>query len=66
MMKSPGEIWESLGEIDDEEDQHVLARLFVMYEDLVTQNGETEETKRFFQNLGNAIELTQECNLNRR
>jgi hypothetical protein len=66
MMRSPNEIWEALGDIDDEEAQHVLARLFAMYEDMVTRDGETKETSRFFQNLNNAIELTQECNLNRR
>lgn len=65
-MRSPNEIWEALGDIDDEEAQHVLARLFAMYEEMVTRGGETEETSRFFQNLNNAIELTQECNLNRR
>jgi hypothetical protein len=65
-MRSPNEIWEALGDIDDEEAQHVLARLFTMYEELVTRDGETKETSRFFQNLDNAIELTQECNLNRR
>lgn len=65
-MRSPNEIWEALGDIDDEEGQHVLARLFAMYEDQVTRDGETKETSRFFQNLDNAIELTQECNLNRR
>lgn len=66
MMRSPSEIWEALGAIDDEEAQHVLARIFTMYEEMVTRNGETKETSRFFQNLDNAIELTQECNLNRR
>lgn len=65
-MRSPNDIWEALGDIDDEEAQHVLSKLFVMYEDLVTRNGESQETNRFFQNLDNAIELSQECNLNRR
>ncbi|BHH85488.1 hypothetical protein [Desulforhopalus sp. 52FAK] len=65
-MRSPNELWEALGDIDDEEAQHVLARLFAMYEQMLTQDGATEETDRFFQNLHNAIELTQECNLNRR
>ncbi|MFT5727556.1 MAG: hypothetical protein ACI8PB_001692 [Desulforhopalus sp.] len=66
MMKSPNDIWEALGDIEDEEAQHVLARIFTMYEEMVTRNGETEETNRFFQNLSNAIDVTQECNLNRR
>lgn len=65
-MRSPNELWEALGEIDDEEAQHVLTKLFTMYEQMLSQDGATEETNRFFQNLHNAIELTQECNLNRR
>ena len=65
-MRSPNEIWEALGDIADEEAQHVLARLFSMYEEMVVRDGETKETNRFFQNMDNAIELTQECNLNRR
>ena len=65
-MRSPNEIWEALGDIADEEAQHVLARLFSMYEEMVARDGETKETNRFFQNMDNAIELTQECNLNRR
>lgn len=65
-MRSPNEIWEALGDIDEEEATHVLTRLFSMYEELQTLGGETEETNRFFQNLNNAIDLTQECNLNRR
>lgn len=66
MMRSPNEIWEALGEIDEEEIPHVLTKLFTMYEQLLTQEGETEETTRFFRNLGNAIDLSRECNLNRR
>jgi len=65
-MKSPNELWEALGDIDDEEAPHVLTKLFAMYEQMVTRNGATAETDRFFQNLQNAIELSQECNLNRR
>lgn len=65
-MRSPNELWEALGEIDDDEAQHVLTKLFTMYEQRLTQDGATQETDRFFQNLHNAIELTQECNLNRR
>lgn len=65
-MRSPNEIWEALGDIADEEAQHVLARLFSMYEEMRARDGETKETNRFFQNLDNAIDMTQECNLNRR
>ena len=65
-MRSPNEIWEALGELDEEEAPHVLTKLFAMYEQMLGQGGDTEEINRFFQNLDNAIELSQECNLNRR
>lgn len=65
-MRSPNELWEALGEVTEEEAQHVLTKLFAMYEQLLEQQGTTEETERFFRCLDNAIELSQECNLNRR
>ena len=65
-MRSPNELWEALGEVDQEEAQHVLTKLFAMYESFLEQHGQTEETERFFRYLDNAIELSQECNLNRR
>ena len=65
-MRSPNDIWEALGELDEEEAPHVLTKLFAMYEKILTQEGESKETNRFFQNLDNAIEMSQECNLNRR
>lgn len=66
IMRSPNEIWEVLGEIDEEETRHVLTRLFSIYEQSLTRDGESKETQRFFQNLNNAIDLSRECNLNRR
>ena len=65
-MRTQNEIWEALAEIDDEEAIHVLTKLFAMYEQLATQEGETKEISRFFLQLDKAIELTRECNLNRR
>lgn len=65
-MRTPNELWEALGEVSEEESQHVLTKLFAMYEQLLEQNGPTEETDRFFQCLDNAIDLSQDCNLNRR
>jgi len=65
-MRSSNELWEALGEVGEEEAQHVLTKLFAMYEQLLEQKGPTEETDRFFLYLDKAIELSQECNLNRR
>jgi len=65
-MRSPNDLWEALGCIDEEESHHVLTRLFAMYEQIVASEPDNKEALKFFQNLDNALTLTEECNLNRR
>jgi len=65
-MKSPNDIWGNLGELPEEEHIHVLTKLFAVYEDRLRRNPADEASLDFFNNLGNAIELTADCNLNRR
>ncbi len=65
-MRSPGDLWEALGDIEGEETAHVLSRLFVSYEQLLQQNPEDKEALNFFRHLDNALNRTIECNLNRR
>ena len=65
-MRSQGELWEALGEVEEEETGHVLTRLFVSYESMLTNDKESEEAQRFFKRLDNALAQTEECNLNRR
>lgn len=50
----------------EEEHIHVLTKLFAVYEDRLRRNPADEASLDFFNNLGNAIELTADCNLNRR
>jgi len=66
IMRSPNDLWEALGSIDEEETHQVITKLFTMYEQLIELEPENQEALRFFQNLDNALALTQECNLNRR
>ncbi len=65
-MKNTGELWEAIGEIDEEEVGHVLVRLFTTYEALLTRDKNNREALTFFRNLETALSVTQECNLNRR
>lgn len=65
-MRSSSALWEALGSIDEEEINHVVTRLFTLYEQLIEIDPENPEGLRFFQNLDNALALTEECNLNRR
>jgi len=65
-MKEPNEIWNTLGALPDEEAMHVLTKLFFTYEARLQNNGQDLEAQNFFKNLGNALEQTSQCNLNRR
>ncbi|MBU4153823.1 MAG: hypothetical protein KKD63_13195 [Proteobacteria bacterium] len=65
-MKKPNEIWNELGELPEEEAMHVLTKLFFTYETQLEGNGQDPEALNFFRNLGNALEQTTLCNLNRR
>jgi hypothetical protein len=65
-MRSPNDLWEALGSIDEEETHHVLTKLFAMYEQVVEADPENKEAINFFKRLDNALLLTEECNLNRR
>lgn len=61
-----GDLWESIGELSDDEPVHVLTRLYSTYEVLLQNDKNNKEAQRFFQNLSNAITSCVECNLNRR
>lgn len=65
-MRTPNDLWEALGDLNEEEAHHVLSRLFALYEDLIARDPENEEARLFFQKLDTALSQTQECNLNRR
>ncbi|WP_457578036.1 hypothetical protein [Desulfomarina sp.] len=65
-MKNTGELWEAIGEINEEELGHVLVRLFTIYEALLARDENSEEALNFFKNLDTALSVTQGCNLNRR
>lgn len=61
-----GRIWDALGELPEEELNHLLTRLFTMYEARLAQNPDDPEALRFFANLDLAITQTCQCNGNRR
>jgi len=65
-MRTPNDLWEAIGTIDEEENGHVLTKIFAMYEQLLIKNPQDQEALAFFRNLDNALTQTTECNLNRR
>lgn len=60
------ELWDSLGALDEEEAFHVLTKLFETYEALYDQHPEDSSVADFFKRLDRAMQVTRECNLNRR
>lgn len=65
-MKHPNDLWEEVGSLREEEVLHVITKLFAMYEERLAKNPGDEAALLFFRNLDAAIELSANCNLNRR
>lgn len=65
-MTTSGDVWEQLGELNEEDAVHTLSRLFVLYEKLQQTSPGDEAATLFFKNLSTAIKPASECNLNRR
>ncbi|MFW2365909.1 MAG: hypothetical protein ACN4GW_05800 [Desulforhopalus sp.] len=65
-MRSVNDLWEAIGSISEEETHHLLTKLFDMYEKRLESDPDDPEAAVFFQNLNNALNMTTECNLNRR
>lgn len=65
-MRNPNDLWEALGNLEMDESQNLLTKLFVIYEDLSAKDPDSEVVRHFFKSLDIALTLTDECNLNRR
>ena len=42
-MRSPNDLWEALGSLAEEENAHVLTKLFAMYEERLSKNPESDK-----------------------
>lgn len=65
-MTTANDVWEQLGELNEEDAVHTLSRLFALYEELQQAHPDDKAAALFFKNLSTAIKLADECNLNRR
>ncbi len=63
---NPSDLWEEIGSIEEEEVSHVLTKLFVSYEEMLSKDPKSREARAFFLHLANALAQTSQCNLNRR
>ena len=60
------DIWEELGDLQENELFHVITKLFAVYEKKLDSNSNDPESLEFFKNLDNVVTETCQCNSNRR
>lgn len=60
------DLWEILGDLEQDEYEQVLVQLFMKYEELRKADPKDNEAKHFFNYLSATINQVQSCNVNRR
>lgn len=65
-MRTTNDLWDSLGELPDQEAILVITRIFSHYEEKLRSNPDDPESLKFFRQLDIALSQTEQCNLNRR
>jgi hypothetical protein len=65
-MTNTNDLWEALGEVEEDDVPHVLTKLFTIYEERLNRRPDDQAAQLFFQHLSQALEQVNECNLNRR
>ncbi len=65
-MTDTNDLWEVLGDMEEEDIPHVLTKLFTIYEGILEHSPDDIEAKKFFENLSRVLRQVADCNLNRR
>lgn len=60
------DLWEILGDLEQEEFEQILIQLFMKYEALRKADPADNEAKQFFSYLSAIVNHVQSCNVNRR
>lgn len=60
------DLWEVLGDLEQDEHEQVLIQLFMKYEERQKTDPTDSEAKQFFSYLSAIINHVQSCNVNRR
>lgn len=60
------DLWERLGELENDQALQVLTQLFARYENNLQLNPQDPESSVFFRHLAAILEQIQTCNVNRR
>ncbi len=66
MTVNTNDLWEGMGDLEEDDVPHVLTGLFMLYEKRLESNRDDEAALLFFQNLSQTLAQVNECNLNRR
>lgn len=66
MKLNTNDLWETMGELGEDDVPHVLTKLFTIYEERLSRTPDDEATLLFFKHLGQALAQVDSCNLNRR
>jgi len=65
-MENTNDLWEQLGDIEQDDIPHVLTKLFTIYEEKLQVTPDAPAVTAFFNHLSQALAQVNECNLNRR
>ncbi len=65
-MENTNDIWEILGDVEEDDIPHVLTKLFTIYEEKLDRNPDDRAAADFFKHLSQALTQVDACNLNRR
>ncbi len=65
-MMQTGDLWESLGSLEEEDVPLVLTRLFTVYEERLSRDPGDRDALLFFRTLETVLGQVSRCNLNRR
>ncbi len=65
-MTDTNDLWELLGDLEDEDIPQVLTKLFTIYEGILEHTPDDIEARNFFEHLSRALDQVGDCNLNRR
>lgn len=60
------DLWEMLGDLDEDQALQVLTQLFSRYEQRLERHPQDAEATTFFRDLATIVAQVQSCNLNRR
>lgn len=60
------DLWEQMGDVEEDDIPHVLTKLFGFYEERLSHDPQDKSAELFFEYLSRSLKQVDDCNLNRR